>query len=152
MITREQVADLRPGDVVELAVDWWRGAVIRGPLWSRDGSSNLTVGPCDVRNRDGSPYLEEGRTLTVISRAPRPFYVNHHRDHSEPGDAVRDADDDTDDRWWRYDEQMTSSQYAWELGARAIAVGPRRYRRDSLPRRLRLLIDGATGLPPEEAS
>jgi hypothetical protein len=148
MITREQVADLRPGDIVELTDTDWKEAVIRGPLWL--DVDRLVVGVYLVRDRDGSPYAAEDRTLTVISRAPRPFYVNHDREHPEPGDAVRDADDCTDDRWWRYISFAATTEYPWELGV-SREVGPTHYHRDSLPRRLRLLIDGTTGLPPEEA-
>jgi hypothetical protein len=149
MITREQVADLRPGDIVELSDASFHGAVIRGSLWN-NGTEQLNVGAYIVRDPSGSPYASEHRTLTVISRAPRPFYVNHDRDHPVLGDAVRDADDFTDTRWWRYDNLSPTVGWPWQLGATA-GVAPTYYPRESLPRRLRLLIDGTTGLPPEEA-
>jgi hypothetical protein len=150
MITREQVADLRRGDVVELTDVEWKGAVVRGPLWQ--GVTGLVVADgYVVRYEDGEAPHTTTRTLTVISRAARPFYVNHDRDHPVLGDAVRDADDFTDTRWWRYDNLSPTVGWPWQLGATA-GVAPTYYPRDSLPRRLRLLIDGTTGLPPEETS
>jgi hypothetical protein len=136
---------------VELTDAAWRvGTVLRGPLW-RDTAASLRLRDRTISAMDGAPYASEHRTLTVISRAARPFYVNHDRDHPVLGDAVRDADDFTDTRWWRYDNLSPTVGWPWQLGATA-GVAPTYYPRDSLPRRLQLLIDGTTGLPPEEAS
>jgi len=103
-ITREQVADLQPGDVVEVVhEDWPTGTVVRGPLWLMDGET-LQVARIVVRHWDGRHPYDTALTLTVVSRAPRPLYVNHPRTEPVPGDVVRDADGDAwqfyRDEWW----------------------------------------------------
>jgi pimeloyl-ACP methyl ester carboxylesterase len=84
-ITREHVADLHEGDVVELIDSEWPGVTIRGPVvnnagryWSV-GSFAFTI-PSDRLS------------LTVVKRVPRPFYINHPRSHPLPGDVVRMTD------------------------------------------------------------
>jgi hypothetical protein len=141
-ITREQVADLQPGDVVEMRFP--SGASLRGPLTGVDFGSGLGLGIVDVgwsvRLSDGTPawaLTDLGATLTVISRAPRPLYVNHPRTEQRPGDVVRDADDDRKPTVWTSD-----SCDGWWLASRGVMVEKSR---GQLPTRLRLLVDGETG-------
>ena len=139
MITREQVADLREGDVVELQDDRWPGAVLRGPL-RESAPGVLRVANKLVRDYEGRPSrFADTQQLTVVSRAPRPLYVNHPRTEPVAGDVVRDADDDTDTMTWNYAGGSGESVQGW-------------YDRDGqgaashhLPERLRLLVDGETG-------
>ncbi len=141
MITREQVADLQPGDVVEYGGHpELKGAKVVGPLHRRNDDRVLYVADYVVRDADGEPgrYAREHLTLTVVSRAPRPLYVNHPRTEPMPGDVVRDADKGPI-RWpiWlrqasRWAELNCDNSCTWR--------GPH-----ELPTRLRLLVDGETG-------
>ena len=138
MITREELADLRPGDVVELTDTRYPGVVTSGPL--RDDAGELLLGAFTVRAFDGLPAHPRQRTLTVVSRAPRPLYVNHPRTEPVAGDVVRDADDDTgDQRTWMLDAGG-HVRTPWRCGF----IGGS-YTRGDLPARLRLLVDGETG-------
>lgn len=135
-ITREQVADLQPGDVVEITeiVD---GDVYthRGPVRAEPGHRDfLTFAGYTIHNAQGRPGLWID-TLTVVSRAPRPLYVNHPRTEPVPGDVVRDADSG-DPRTWHY--------LTWPGGPWYDLRGNGKKRVD-LPTRLRLLVDGETG-------
>ncbi len=138
MITREQVADLQPGDVVEMTDDRFPDVVTRGPLHQEDGSLYLGNFRC-VRWEDGSlPSSGERCTITVVSRVPRPLYVNYPRTEPMPGDVVRDADKGPT-HWpiWlrqvsRWAELNCDNSCTWR--------GPH-----ELPARLRLLVDGETG-------
>lgn len=144
-ITRADVADLRPGDVVELVHDDWpAGTKLRGPVWGDRG--RLHVGSYIVR--DGAALATPGFSLTVISRAPRPIYVNHDRPVPVLGDVVRTANDETrhamprdatarpetygteEIRWWGF-----SSEFSEWLHCST----------DYLSQPLTLLVDGATG-------
>jgi len=141
MITREQVADLREGDIVEMSWACEGGQItIRGPLWGGRGEQ-LSVAGYWVRESDGAPVQALGprgsRTLTVISRAPQPLYVNHDRSEPVPGDVVRDADSDDANTWVR---NRKGFSYEW-LNNRTHDYVPR----EKLPDRLRLLVDGTTG-------
>ena len=128
MITREQVADLREGDVVEIHK--------RAPL-SKSGKELLIDGQL-LRRSDGDPSSwVEGYDLTVVSRAPRPLYVNHHRTEPVAGDVVRDELGDKlalfictkeDEEVWWVD---TAADWIWPAEMRE--------------KRLRLLVDGETG-------
>lgn len=142
MITREQVADLRDGDVVDLIVRHRDEFVLSalGPLRSI-ASHALFLGEYCVRRDNGDPVYGEQRSLTVVSRAPRPLYVNHPRTEVSVGDVVADddgreptvffcADPMHEQAWLRGDERR--SQYTWLT-------------RSELPTRLRLLVDGETG-------
>lgn len=138
-ITREQVVDLQPGDVVEISHPEWAGGRIRGPLYKETAWS--VCGYLVIRN-DGSvsDYLDRG-DLTVISRAPHPLYVNHPRTEPVAGDVVR-ADDEQLARTWLYADPGGSGEW--------ITAGRERGEydwadRDQLPTRLRLLVDGETG-------
>jgi hypothetical protein len=139
VIDREQVADLQPGDVVELTRDEWpAGSAVRGPLRASDGIENalyLLDGFFGVRNPQGEPYEPNG-TLTVVSRAPRPLYVNHPRTEPVQGDVVRDADSDEPGIWVRARLDFGAPWYGSGTSARSRA---------ELPARLRLLVDGETG-------
>jgi hypothetical protein len=139
-ISREQVADLQPGDVVEVHVAEWReGVVLRGPL-HESATGSLWLADLQIRYHDGDVFgwsMGRRSTLTVVSRAPRPLYVNHDRTEPVPGDVVRDADSGDPtvwlctnptkgfDWWHRADEGFCHSE--------------------DLPARLRLLVDGSTG-------
>jgi hypothetical protein len=139
-ITPEQVAGLRPGDVVELTDrNWPDGTILRGPLWA-DGDE-LRVGDAAMIRwpmRAWMPYQHKDRTLRVISRRPRPLYVNHDRTKPVPGDVVRDA------------KKHTTSSLTWGFfidGAwMRISTGCTADR-STMPDRLRLLVDGETGMP-----
>lgn len=141
MISKEQVADLRVGDVVEMTSDDWpAGSVVRGPLTASDwGDLGLYLldGEIGVRNWQGGPYDPTG-TLTVVSRAPRPLYVNHDRTKPVPGDVVRDADDEQGTTTWVKNSYGFS--YEWLNNSVHVYVS-----REELPDRLRLLVDGETG-------
>jgi hypothetical protein len=124
VITREQVADLQPGDVVE---------VLR-----RD---RITI--AEVGNGRAYPWLADGsdpawESLTVVSRAPR-LYVNHPRTEPVPGDVVRDADDENSKRTWRNDNDGRFCW--WGMGGGEATFNSRA----ELPDHLRLLVDGQTG-------
>ena len=88
-ITREQVADLREGDVVELRDDRWPGVVVRGPVRYITNNAYPHVGPAVIWP-DGVEHIAQ--EITVVSRAPRPLYVNHPRTEPAMGDVVRDSD------------------------------------------------------------
>ena len=151
MITREQVADLHPGDVVRISLDDGHGFAVEGPLrWSEQrvqGGDALVLdhphiaGTYWVRNSNGTPYDEKFRTLTVVSRAPRPLYVNHPRTEPVAGDVVRDADTD-DHRVWMFVDPADNST-AWVSPSETDSWWQRR---SDLPARLRLLVDGETGM------
>jgi hypothetical protein len=137
-ITRADVADLQPGDVVEVVHEAWpTGTVIRGPLTEHPISGALMVaGDIYVRRFDGSEPAAGGYMhLTVISRAPRPLYVNHPRTEPVAGDVARQESGCPsghtwhylgDDRphWWRFDD----TRIPFDENAR-----------------LSLLVDGETG-------
>jgi hypothetical protein len=147
-ITREQVADLREGDVVELASDRWGGASMRGPL-VQNSYGDLTVGRIGyttaprgfvVRTRDGSPSgWADAHTLTVVSRAPKPMYVNHPRTRPARGDVVRGVDQHGGPCW----DYVGGEIRPWSTVG-TIGFDTRRCR-DDLPTRLLLVIDGETG-------
>jgi hypothetical protein len=137
-ITREQVADLHEGDVVRLSSPAWADSSIQGPLKKGpDGALGLAFAGLghSVRYADGSPPTDDRLSLTVVSRAPRPLYVNHPRTEPVIGDVARDADNDSDTMTW----SSLGSPSAWYDTA-GYSVG-----RAELPARLRLLVDGETG-------
>lgn len=73
MITKESVADLREGDVVELRWDGHPDYRVTGPVW-RD-AEGAHVGPGLLAHSGGQLSLWlEPVTLTVVSRAPRPLH------------------------------------------------------------------------------
>ena len=90
MITREQVVDLQPGDVVEVRQSRYPEVVTTGPVREIDGEPGaLALGVSTLRYADGLPPSNANLRLTVVSRAPRPLYVNHPRTEPVPGDVVR---------------------------------------------------------------
>jgi hypothetical protein len=106
------------------------------------------VAHAPVRYSNGDPAGCVNRvdwTLTVVSRAPRPLYVNSDRTEPVPGDVVRDADDDERSGTWAF--------VARDWGNRNLPWIPlhgedrRGCLRGQLPARLRLLVDGTTGQP-----
>ena len=134
-ITREQVADLQPGDVVEITeIVQGHAYIHRGPVLadSKERPGAVNFGDYWLRNASGAPgsWIH---TLTVISRAPRPLYVNHPRTEPVAGDVVRDADSADTVTWGFSDTSWydnVTADYAY---------------RDQMPARLRLLVDGETG-------
>lgn len=138
MITREQVVDLREGDVVEYhRNDWPEGVVIRGALHqSLTGGAWIGLGDHPVRfdNGDINGYsMNEETTLTVISRVPR-LYVNHDRGAAEVGDIATPADaahvGEVYVRWGN----------GWAVPGVTDALD-----HEDIPSPLRLLVDGETG-------
>lgn len=147
-ITREQAADLRPGDVVEYRrADWPVGTYLRGPLYDA-APWGLAVGGEPIRYDSGgvSGYGEKvGTTLTVISRAPRPLYVNHDRTEPVPGDVARNPEGHVrvcqpvvslggQLRWWGFNLGEWGDPDKWTYCTRSIFSGD-----------LTLLVDGETG-------
>ncbi len=130
MITREQVADLREGDIVELVFAQDPNITIRGPL-DEDQDGTLQLGRYGViRFEDGEvPRGGTDRTLTVVSRAPRPLYVNHHRTEPVPGDTVHPGDGTSSIAF------RTVNGWVWPNGTWARVAGDG----------LRLLVDGESG-------
>ena len=138
-ITREQVADLQPGDVVELAGGNLRGAIVRGPVF-QDRNGWLLIGPEQVvRDPDGDPSSDQRHTLTVVSRAPRPLYVNHPRTEVRKHDVIRDGEGvirhcdaggfGGEPTWWSWNYQP-----GWKWTHTTMPPQP-----------LTLLVDGETG-------
>lgn len=118
-ITREDVADLRAGDVVELQLA--TGSTIRGALTDDRFVGGLGIAGAGwlIRDSSGDPAYqldEDATAIVVVSRAPRPLYVNHDRTEPVPGDVVREegsplahtwhylGGDDAPERWWRFDD------------------------------------------------
>jgi hypothetical protein len=95
-LTREDVADLRAGDVVEMRWSSYPDVFVRGPL-HENSLGALYVGWLCVRYGEGGGAAYGDGELTVISRAPRPLYVNHDRTEPVPGDVVRFVCDDHPD-------------------------------------------------------
>lgn len=138
-ITREQLTDLEVGDVVELSwpslSDPQVSHKVQGPVKPYDPfGTSLFLGPYCVRDIRGNPVHGEKRTLTVISRAPRPFYVNHSRTEPARGDVVRAAEGGI----WAGTIWIKTDKY-WH------SSGDMAYRRQEMPTRLHLLVDGTTG-------
>jgi hypothetical protein len=129
VITRAAVADLREGDVVELRHPGWQGAVVTGPVYL--GGGGLWVASHRLVGGPWASLLQ----VTVVSRAPRPLYVNHPRTEPVAGDVVRDADND---EWngWLY---LRSNNGRWLDSSRG------EWFEKAMPARLRLLVDGETG-------
>lgn len=145
MITREQVADLRPGDVVELTFP--SGSRIRGPLTDNEyEAQRLKIASTGwtVRSASGDPgssLRAGGASLTVVSLAPpRQLYVNHPRTEPVIGDVVIDEDADETVIVFRVAGQQYRDPDRWidQYGTE------RTYEHLSPPRRLRLLVDGKT--------
>ena len=154
MITKEQVADLREGDVVELTSETWgEGTVLRGPL-VRTERGGLRVGNIGVITGNGFkivlgngdiPYADV-RNLRVISRAPRPLYLNSDRTEPVPGDVVsfkgRVSGTTYGPYLYTYKEQLVTGETSRWINARNLipSTAPLRYAGE-----LTLLVDGTTG-------
>lgn len=133
MITAEQIADLRPGDVVR--VTGWCGATVEGPVTEVESGEGIWLGELLWLSHLASWASRLDATLTVVSRAPR-LYVNHPRTEPVVGDIVRDCDGDA----WRYqggEWYCTSPDCCEEDDPFACPIG------DFQP--LTLLWDGETG-------
>jgi hypothetical protein len=133
-ITRAQVADLRKGDIVELQRASYPDVVMRGPV-RVDSDGRASIGGLLLRYSDGAPGYSDC-TLTVVSRAPRPLYVNHPRTEPVEEDIVRDCDGDgwsfKGGEWW-----CASPDSADDDDPAALPI--------SSYRPLTLLWDGETG-------
>lgn len=139
MITREQVADLRPGDVVRIS--GWYDVTVEGPLTTSDvdeHSDALWLGQYTlIRDGVGNPAhwgCQPGATLTVVARAPRPLYINHDRTEMVLGDVFRGVEDDSP----RIYVAQGAADQVWCTHHGVMNVG-------LVPPRLRLLVDGETG-------
>ena len=149
MIRREDVADLRPGDVVEARSERWPGVVVSGPLGDDDG--HLLLGPVGcLRCPDGEVAgMAAGVSLTIVSRAPR-LYVNHPRTEPVPGDVVRIEDADHPDDSYTNVHLPRHEGDAIPWLSLTHDPGSRYSDEESLPTHLdgytvRLLVDGSTG-------
>jgi len=136
VITRKQVADLQPGDTVNVRRRDWPAATT-GELWL-DQHGNLMHGGCTVRDSDGNPgtYLLE---FSVIARAPRPLYANHPRTEPVAGDVVRDEDGDL---WTLVDRSAYGELRAWHW---STAAGKWVHNSPQAIAGGTLLVDGETG-------
>ena len=148
MITRDQVSDLREGDVVkttgwyELSVEGRVDQINDGSLWLGQ-YCRLNYGDTDESMPKWTQTPEA--TLTVVSRAPRPLYVNHPRTEPVRGDVVADANGSGALIW-----MFAGADGADTDGAPWFASHDPRgfdgwYSRSSMPDLLRLLVDGETG-------
>lgn len=159
-ITPEQVADLQPGDVVEFRLDEWpehyairsmlrinqRGALVA----SIPGNSAASY---RIRDAHGRPFDQTLRTLTILSRTPRPLYVNHPRTEPVPGDVVRvEFDTGCDDDWCMnaYAPVDDDSGLPPWLSIAKVDAGCRYTADMVIPTpgsrgQMRLLVDGETG-------
>lgn len=154
MITREQVADLHPGDVVELVRNEpGMTTTIRAELRPYH-DTGLILGESVLLRLPGGevPALRAQFELTVISRAPRPLYVNHDRYEPTQGDVVWFEDQrNPADSYTNLYDPSNSLRLPWL----EIQTGYR-YGRDEAETgdpdlRLHLLIDGTTGQLAGEA-
>jgi hypothetical protein len=136
-ITRGQLADLQPGDVVRCTDPAYPGLFTEGPL--ADDGGVLRLGATAFRCDDGSVgYAVKGWDLTVVSRAPRRLYVNHPRTKPVPGDVARDAGSEDHGRVWVYGSDTRKQFWRW-------SEYPSEYAGPLSTVRLRLLVDGETG-------
>lgn len=87
-MTKDDVADLREGDIIEITYTQHPGVILRGPVRNlRPASNSLAVGSSIVRFSDGEtgPQID---TVRVIERAARPVYKNSDRTEYKIGDIV----------------------------------------------------------------
>lgn len=141
-ITREQIADLRKGDVVTLtSTDWPEHTAITGALVeTSDGRLMITLPhglvSYVVRDLNGYPMYGHQRSLTVVKKASRPFYANSDQTEPELGDIAQSPngeihwaakDRDGHLRWWRYNKQQRRQLYvdtiATNRGGQPILLG-----------------------------
>lgn len=92
-LTREFVATLNPGDVVTMtSTRWPEDSAVTGKLIINNAGSLFLPLPDDrgyvVRYENGSPFMAIDRTVTVVKRAPVPFYTNSDREKPVPGDVA----------------------------------------------------------------
>lgn len=85
-MTPEQLAALRPGDIVEMIDDRYPGWKATGPLieWNKEGT--LSLGPVLARGRNAA--RDAHRTIIVLTPAPATLYVNHDRTTPVNGDVA----------------------------------------------------------------
>lgn len=130
--------DYRVGDVLRAEHSAWpEGSFIEGAVYDFAGSDSLYVCGWQVR-----AFARDYWTITVVSRAKRPFYVNVDRD-PVAGDIFRSDDPADDDDNVTYSPSggwgNTDNDRFWEN------LGGATFIRADLPPRRRLLIDGTTG-------
>lgn len=124
-----QLEGLHPGDLIELVI-----TTDGDPITLRGTYPAITDWAATVTGDD--PV-----TVTVLSRAARPLYVNHTRATHVPGDVVRD--DDMPDRAETWTYLGNTPEGCWLT---VTAAGERYYTHPAaMPARLRLLVDGETG-------
>lgn len=134
-ISPAQVKDLQPGDVVRIrSYNWPEGTSITGPAYRDPGRGTLKrleVGGHPIETMAACGTLAE---FEIVSRAPRPLYVNHQRAWAMKGDVARSAECDNPYLVWGYDGTR------WYLIDTRTLAQP-----DFNPGPLRLLVDGETG-------
>lgn len=134
-ITPDQVKDLQPGDVVRIRnYNWPEGTSITGPAYrdpERNALKQVYVGGHPIGTMAFCGTLAE---FEIISRAPRPLYVNHRRTWAMKGDVARAAERDDPHLTWGYDGDRWCSIDTHARTAFGFRPGP-----------LRLLVDGETG-------
>ena len=131
-----------------------------GPLVEKDGVLYLgTIGMTTgtgfaVRNRYGDPMRRADRTLTVVSRVPRPkpMFVNSDRKHLVPGDIVNyppmfGGHSRTPFVYARDSKSTRHGRLTHWLSLPGLVADPSP---ESYEGRYTLLIDGTAGLPPEK--
>lgn len=139
MITTDQLADLSVGDVVELRETIHPGVVTRGPLREDIGGA-LWLGRLLVRSVGYTGGCAVEGDLRVIERKTLPpYYVNASRVSPAYGDVARNADDTGEDSFvtWVHLGPPNKGWFSCRSGAP--------YRREEMPPRLTLLVDGVTG-------
>lgn len=131
---RELIKGLRSGDVVEIRHASYPDVVISGAL--HEEGRALCLGHTLIRDGNGAAIW--GGALTVVSRAPRPLYVNSDRTEPVPGDVVTLAD---------HVHILGEYQPTWFWPERGEWHGTYSAKpiHGAMPARLRLLVDGTTG-------
>ena len=137
-ITREDVADLRPGDILEYADPKDPSVITRGPVREVEtvaGRRWLMFGSSVIRTPSGDANDHNDRLsrLTLVERVPRPVYVNHIRTEPVPGDVMREEDPEGATTWLMDSFQTWQSKDSTHQQSRGFQWP------------LTLLVDGETG-------
>lgn len=113
------------GDIVEYRNPYWpSNTVVRGPLFMNSGYlsvANIVIG------------FENQTRLTLIQKAPKPFYTNHTREMPVDGDVAAYRSGLT--HWYRIRDQWIDKDNA--RFTPALHSGPQ----------FTLILDGETGKP-----
>lgn len=117
---------VQPGDVVILRnSNWPEGCTITGRVYL-DNREEPHVGGSPIRTMAVCGTLAE---FSIVSRAPRPLYVNHPRNRPVPGDVANPGDGTK--------SVAFHTIYGW--------MWPNRTTARLADNGLRLLVDGETG-------